>query len=96
MKLVFHVYPSKLNTPVCATYSCVSEISSISILCSLKWLGIKEIKWGRSQWPRCLRRRCAAAWLLGSRVRIPLRTWMFITCVYMLCVVLYAEASATG
>jgi hypothetical protein len=27
---------------------------------------------GRSQWPRGLRRRSAAAWLLGSRVRIPL------------------------
>jgi hypothetical protein len=38
-----------------------------------------------SQWPRCLRRRSAAAWLLGSRVRIPLGVWMFVSCVYMLC-----------
>jgi hypothetical protein len=39
----------------------------------------------RSQWPRGLRRRSAAAWLLGSRVQIPLRAWMFVCCVYMLC-----------
>jgi hypothetical protein len=34
----------------------------------------------RSQWPRGLGRRSAAAWLLGSRVRIPLRAWMFVSC----------------
>jgi hypothetical protein len=39
---------------------------------------------GRSQRPRGLRRRSAAAWLLGSRVRIPFRAWMFVSCVYML------------
>jgi len=33
-----------------------------------------------------LTRRSAAAWLLGSRVRIPLRIWIFIFCV---CCVLY-------
>jgi hypothetical protein len=33
---------------------------------------------GRSQWPRGLRRRSAAAWLLGSRVPNPLRAWMFV------------------
>jgi hypothetical protein len=37
----------------------------------------------RSQWLRCLRRRSAAAWLLGSRVRIPLRAWMFVSCLYV-------------
>jgi hypothetical protein len=37
----------------------------------------------RSQWPRGLK-RSAAAWLLGSRVRIPLRSWMFVSCVYVL------------
>jgi hypothetical protein len=40
---------------------------------------------GRSQWPRGLKRRSTAAWLLGSRVRIPLRAWMFVSCVSMLC-----------
>jgi hypothetical protein len=37
----------------------------------------------RSRWPRGLRRRSAAAWLLGSRVRIPMRTWMFVSCLYV-------------
>jgi hypothetical protein len=39
----------------------------------------------RSWWPRGLRRRSEAAWLLGSRARIPLWVWMFVSCVYMLC-----------
>jgi hypothetical protein len=38
----------------------------------------------RSQCPRGLRRRSAAAWLLGSRVRIPLGAWMFVSYVYVL------------
>jgi hypothetical protein len=33
-----------------------------------------------SRWPRGLRRRSAAAWLLGSQVRIPLKAWMFVVC----------------
>jgi hypothetical protein len=41
----------------------------------------------RSQWPRGLKRRSAAAWLLGSRLRIPLGAWTFVSCVYMLCCV---------
>jgi hypothetical protein len=39
----------------------------------------------RSQGPRGLKRRSASAWLLGSQVRIPVGTWMFVSCVYMLC-----------
>jgi hypothetical protein len=35
--------------------------------------------------PRGLRLMSAAAWLLGSRFRIPLGAWMFAYCVYMLC-----------
>jgi hypothetical protein len=31
---------------------------------------------GRSQWPSGIRRMSAAAWLLGSRVRIPLETYV--------------------
>jgi hypothetical protein len=38
----------------------------------------------RSQWPRGLRCRSAAACLLGLRVRIPLKSWMFVSCIYML------------
>ena len=34
----------------------------------------------RSQWPRGLRRRCAAARLLRSWVRIPPGAWMFVCC----------------
>ena len=34
----------------------------------------------RSQWPRCLRRRSAAARLLRSWVRIPPAAWMFVCC----------------
>jgi hypothetical protein len=50
----------------------------------------------RSLLPRGLRARSAAAWLLGSRVRIPLRAWMFVCCVYMLFCPVWVEASATG
>ena len=35
---------------------------------------------GRSQWPRGLRRRSAAARLLGSWVRIPPGAWTFVCC----------------
>jgi hypothetical protein len=44
----------------------------------------------RVQWTRCLRRRSAAAWLLGSRVRIPHGAWM----VCLLC--LYVVLSCVG
>jgi hypothetical protein len=39
----------------------------------------------RSRWLRGLRRRSASAWLLVSGVWIPLRAWMFVSCVHMLC-----------
>ena len=35
----------------------------------------------RSRWLCGLRRRSEGAWLLGSWVRIPLRAWMFVSCV---------------
>ena len=35
----------------------------------------------RSQWPRGLRRRSAAARLLGLWVRIPAESWMSVSCV---------------
>ena len=37
------------------------------------------------------RRRSAATRLLGSRVRIPLRAWMFFPCVCLVCTGLYNE-----
>jgi hypothetical protein len=40
----------------------------------------------RSQWSWGLRCRCEVAWCLGSRLRIPLRAWMFVCCVcFVLC-----------
>jgi hypothetical protein len=49
---------------------------------------------GRSRWPRSLRHTWAVAGLLGSRVRIPLKAWMFVS-LCLLCVVQVA-ASATS
>ena len=46
----------------------------------------------RSQWPRGLRRRSAAARLMGLWVRIPPRTWMFVVSV----VCCQVEVSATS
>jgi len=34
-----------------------------------------------SHWPCGLLRRSAAALLLGSQVRVPLRAWIFVSCV---------------
>jgi hypothetical protein len=45
------------------------------------------------QWPRGLRRRCAAARLLGSRFRIPPGAWIFFYCECLCCQV---EVSAKG
>jgi hypothetical protein len=42
----------------------------------------KHLAW-RSQWPRRLRRRSAAAWLLGSRLWFPLGGWVFVCCVIL-------------
>jgi hypothetical protein len=44
---------------------------------------IIRISHSRSRWPRGLSSRSAAAWLLGSRVRIPLGAWMFVSCLYV-------------
>ena len=41
----------------------------------------------RSWWPCSLRRRSAAAWLFGSRIRIPLNAWMFVSCNFCVCCV---------
>ena len=46
----------------------------------------------RSQWPRGLRRRSAAARVLRSWVRIPPGEWMFVCCV----VCFQVEVSATS
>jgi hypothetical protein len=63
----------------------ISHSYSIPGLSHLPWIDHPNNYSCRSRWPRGLRRRSAAAWLPGSRVRIPLRSWMFVSCVYMLC-----------
>jgi hypothetical protein len=45
------------------------------------------------RWPCGLRPKSAAAWLLESRVRIPLKVWMFVS--YVCCLLLCVAASAT-
>jgi hypothetical protein len=55
----------------------LQSFSILSFLFSLE-LNESNYKFCRSQWPRGLRRRSAAAWLLGSRVRIPFGAWMFV------------------
>ena len=65
-----------------------------------KWAQVKYKKWylkvkvkiSRSQWPRRLRRRSAAASFLRLWVRIPPEAWMFVVCV----VSCQVEISATG
>jgi hypothetical protein len=49
----------------------------------------------RSQWPCGLRTRSEATWLLGSRFRIPLMSWMFVSCACMFCCSVQVEASVT-
>jgi len=42
----------------------------------------------QSRWPNDLRRTSEAVWLLGLRVRIPLKSWMFVCFVcFVLCCV---------
>jgi hypothetical protein len=57
------------------TYTEVKELNSIFPQSEL-WMIHR-----RSCWPRGLRRRSAAVRLLGSRVQIQLRAWMFVSCV---------------
>jgi hypothetical protein len=47
-------------------------------------------------WPRSLRLRSAATWLLRLWVRILMSEWMFVSSVYMLFCLVYVEVSATG
>ena len=49
--------------------------------------------YGRSQWPRCLRRGSATARLLGLRVRIPPLAWMSLS---YECCMLSGSLSETG
>jgi hypothetical protein len=48
--------------------------------CSTLFVAHSTSNYCRSEWLRCLRRRSAAAPLLGLRVRIPPRAWMSVSC----------------
>jgi hypothetical protein len=50
------------------------------IFCNFKQIRFYNNKDSRSQWPRGLRRRSAAARLLRSWVRIPPGAWIFVCC----------------
>ena len=65
------------------------------IICTVLHLILKFFNGGlsRSQWPRFLRRRSAAARLLGLWVRIPPRVWMFVSCE---CIVLSGRGLCVG
>ena len=66
-----------LNSTAAKEHVIHSGSVGIAPCCKLKGPGIKC----RSQWPSGLRRGSAADRLLGLRVRIPPRTWMFVLCV---------------
>jgi hypothetical protein len=66
----------KLNFHVCTMSALRNKTDTV-------FLSISMLIDCRSQWPRGLRRRSTTAWLLGSQVPIPLGTWMFVSCVYI-------------
>jgi hypothetical protein len=78
-RFVYHYLCRKGQSTLNATLWYVSFMKSYFYFFIMIWSSC------RSQWPRSLRRRSAAARLLGSRVRIPLRASMFVCCVYTLC-----------
>ena len=70
---------------------CIQLTIVISIIINVIIIIVKEtaccgclyflfLTWSRSQWPRGLRRRSAAARLLRSWVRIPPGAWIFVCC----------------
>ena len=86
--LVAKRHPHRPHFSVSDTFQCLWHISvslthfSVSDTLRSKFLIIKPTRCTncRSQWPRGLRRRCAAARLLRSGVRIPPGAWMFVCC----------------
>jgi hypothetical protein len=64
-------------------YQSPALLSTIFTMHFNKLINFKSInvKGGRSQWPRGLRRRSTAARLLRSWVRIPVGAWIFVCCV---------------
>jgi len=71
LAMIFRVHrPSPIYVGV--TFRKVPAKSNFAQLC---------IWSARSRWSCCLRRNSEVAWLLGSRVRMPLNVWMFVSSV---------------
>ena len=89
-RLKFRIYcANKFVSSLCANIGHFPAMTKPPRMCPAD---VKKI--GRSRWPSGLRRRSTAAWLLGSRVWIPLLSWMCrFLCLF--CVV-YVAASTTG
>jgi len=84
-----NIWPSSLRH---RRYSCqiFIEFTQLCDICSVTNITARKIMFKlfmfsihlycRSQWPRCLKRRSAAARLLRLWVRIPPEAWMFVCC----------------
>jgi hypothetical protein len=81
VNFVFQQPPCSLSF---AKATSLKVVHPLKICQNIKFHG-PRLAGGRSQWPRSLRSRSAAACLLESRVRIRLGAWMLVCCVYMLC-----------
>jgi hypothetical protein len=81
-----------LRNLVISFYTCMKSEAKLHFVIYIR---------GRSRWPRGLMRRSATARMLGSRVRILLRTWMFVSCIccvgiVSVCTVLCDESRPSG
>ena len=82
----FDIFKSVIKSFTCLCFICVNcQQFSLStaqkvMMILLCYYDSKMLFKCRSQWPRGLRRRSAAARRLRSWVRIPPRTWMFACC----------------
>ena len=79
--------PSLIRTPI----NLIQERKVVTMLTELSRLHTvmsrPNIDTCPSRWPGGLRCSSEAAWLLGSRVRISLKAWMFVPCDRCVCVV---------
>ena len=90
--LVFYIQRGwhLLKFPLFFALCCTKIVIRSSLLFVMYFLYLKLC---RFRWPRGLRRRSAAARLLGSRVQLSLRTRLFISCV---CCVLSGSGLSFG
>ena len=68
------------NTYLLVLYEKVRCVSQTFLLFYNEMFSRRSYKY-RPRWPCDLRRRYAVAWFMGSLVWIPLRTWIFVSCV---------------